>query len=63
MPCASQLAQEVRPAALASLVGEYEMAHGEIRVEELRLAGRRASASAIPGHGRTATPGRKGEPP
>ncbi len=57
-----KLTHDARLAALASFIREYEADHGEITAEEIRLAGRRASASAIPVRGPTATPGQGGRP-
>lgn len=52
-----KLVHDARLAALASFIGAYEADHGEITAEEVRLAGRKASASAIPVRGPTPTPG------
>lgn len=46
-----KLAHDARLAALASFIGAYEDEHGEITAEEIRLAARRASESAIPVRG------------
>lgn len=58
-----KLTHDARLAALASFIGAYEAEHGEITVEEMRLAGRRASASAIPVRGPNSTAGQRGGPP
>lgn len=55
-----KLAHDARLAALASFIGAYEAEHGEITGEDIRLAGRRASAAAIPVRGPTATVGQGG---
>lgn len=52
-----KLAHDARLAALAGFIGAYEAEHGEITAEEIRLAGRRASASAIPVRGPAPTGG------
>lgn len=57
-----KLAHDARLAALASFIGAYEAEHGEITGEEIRLAARQASHSAIPVRGPTATPSRLGGP-
>ncbi len=57
-----KLTHDARLAALASFIGAYEAEHGEITVEEMRLAGRRASASAIPVRGSNSTAGQRGGP-
>ncbi|MCK6501995.1 hypothetical protein L6R53_01085 [Myxococcota bacterium] len=51
-----KLVHDARLAALASFIGAYEADQGEITAEEVRLAGRKASASAIPVRGPTPTP-------
>lgn len=56
-----KLSHDARLAALASFMGTYEAEHGEITGEEMRLAARRASESAIPVRGPAAT-GRLGAP-
>ncbi len=56
-----KLNHDARLAALASFIGTYEAEHGEITVEEMRLAARHASESAIPVRGRGAA-GRFGAP-
>lgn len=55
-----KLTHDARLAALASFIDAYEAEHGEITAEEIRLAGRRASASAIPVRGEAATAGQRG---
>jgi hypothetical protein len=57
-----KLTHDARLAALASFIGGYEADHGEITAEEIRLAGRRASASAIPVRGPAAPDGQRGGP-
>jgi hypothetical protein len=57
-----KLTHDARLAALASFIGAYEADHGEITDEEIRLAGRRASASAIPVRGSAANAGQGGGP-
>lgn len=57
-----KLTHDARLAALASFISEYEADHGEITAEEIRLAGRRASASAIPVRGPSPTAGQRGVP-
>ena len=42
-----KLAHERRLDALAAFVGSYEAEHGEITPEEMRLAARRARATAV----------------
>ena len=42
-----KLAQDRRLEALAAFVGAYEAEHGEITLEEMRLAARRARAGAV----------------
>jgi Arc/MetJ-type ribon-helix-helix transcriptional regulator len=51
-----KLTHDARLAALSSFIREYEADNGEITAEEIRLAGRRASASAIPVRGPKAGP-------
>lgn len=46
-----KLNHDARLAALANFIGAYEAEHGEISAEEMRLAVRRASESAIPVRG------------
>lgn len=58
-----KLEHDLRLAALASFISAYEAEHGEITGEEIRLAGRRASHSAIPVRPATTTPGRLGDSP
>src|SRR5713226_3850678 len=48
----SKIAQDHRLAALEAFIAAYESEHGEITPEEIRLAARRASASAVPVRGR-----------
>ena len=57
-----KLTHDARLAALASFIGAYEAEHGEITGEEIRLAVRRASQSAIPVRGPAAAPSRLGGP-
>lgn len=57
-----KLTHDARLAALASFIGAYEAEHGEISGEEIRVAVRRASQSAIPVRGPTPTPGGLGGP-
>lgn len=57
-----KLTHDARLAALSSFIREYEADHGEISAEEIRLAGRRASATAIPVRGPSATTGSRGVP-
>ena len=56
-----KLSHDARLSALASFIGSYEAEHGEITGDEMRLAARRASESAIPVRG-PAAPGRFGAP-
>lgn len=55
-----KLTHDARLAALASFIDAYEAEHGKITAEEIRLAGRRASASAIPVRGAPAPAGQRG---
>ncbi len=57
-----KLTHDARLAALASFIGGYEAEHGQITAEEVRLAGRQASASAIAVRGPAATPDQRGRP-
>jgi phage tail sheath protein FI len=57
-----KLTHDARLAALAGFIREYEADYGEITAEDIRLAGRRASASAIPVRGPSATAGQRGGP-
>ena len=52
-----KLAQERRLDALAAFVGAYEADHGEITPEEMRLAARRARATAVSVRGAAAAKG------
>lgn len=56
-----KLSHDARLAALATFIGTYEAEHGEITGDEMRLAARQASESAIPVRGPAAT-GRFGGP-
>ena len=53
-----KLAHDRRLEALAAFVGAYEAEHGEIALEEMRLAAHRARAGAIPVRGTRAAKGR-----
>lgn len=55
-----KLTHDARLAALAGFIREHEANHGEITSEEIRLAGRWASASAIPVRGPLTTAGPRG---
>lgn len=57
-----KLTHDARLAALSSFIREYEADNGEITAEEIRQAGRRASAAAIPVRGPSATTGSRGVP-
>lgn len=53
-----KLIHDARLAALATFIGAYEGEHGEITGEEMRLAARQASQSAILVRGPSVTSGR-----
>lgn len=55
-----KLTHDARLGALGSFIAAFEAEHGEITAEEIRLAGRRASASAIPVRGPSARRARQG---
>lgn len=57
-----KLTHDARRAALGSFIAAFEAEQGEITAEEIRLSGRRASASAIPVRGPSASRGRQGTP-
>jgi hypothetical protein len=50
-----KLSHDARLAALASFISTYEAEHGGITADEMRLAARRASESAIPVRGPATT--------
>ena len=52
-----KLAQDRRLEALAAFVAAYEAEHGEITLEEMRLAARRARAGAVAVRGTRAAKG------